>query len=89
MSSVVLRLAVAVPFFGVFSTASAQSSPPDRIHHAVLQGIDELYRLEFDSSLATFDRVIQQAPSDPRGYFFKGMVHLGIFNLTRDQEQFA
>ena len=72
-----------LPMFAV-----AQSPPRDRIHETVLRGIDELYSLEFDSAQATFDSVIDQAPSDPRGYFFKGMVHFWIFNLNRDKAQF-
>jgi len=69
--------------------ADAQGPPRDRIHDAVLRGIDELYSLEFDSAQSTFDNVINQAPSDPRGYFFKGMVHFWIFNLNRDKAQFG
>ena len=68
--------------------ALAQSPPRDRIHETALRGIDELYSLEFDSALATFGGLIDQAPSDPRGYFFKGMVHFWIFTLNRDKVQF-
>lgn len=68
--------------------ALAQNPARDWIHETVLRGIDELYNLEFDSALTTFDSVIDQAPSDPRGYFFKGMVHFWIFNLNRDKIQF-
>lgn len=81
-----IALACALACFSI--CAAAQDPPPDRIQETILRGIDELYSLEFDSALATFDGVIRRAPSDPRGYFFKGMVHFWIFNLNRDKTQF-
>jgi tetratricopeptide (TPR) repeat protein len=55
-----------------------------KVHLITVRGIDQLYGLEMDSADVTFDEVIRIAPDDPRGYFFKAMIHFWIYNFNRD-----
>jgi tetratricopeptide (TPR) repeat protein len=68
--------------------ASAQGVDWAKVHEITLQGIDKLYNLDVEEAEAKFDRVIQMAPNDPRGHFFKSMVHFWIFNLTKDDSAY-
>ncbi|MEK6650005.1 MAG: tetratricopeptide repeat protein [Bacteroidota bacterium] len=53
-----------------------------------MQGIDRLYNLQIDEAEKTFDEVIRMAPDDPRGWFFKSMVHFYIYQLSKDQKAY-
>lgn len=75
---------------------SAQSSErttertPDwaRVHDLTVRGINQLYNLEMEQAERTFDEVIAMAPNDPRGYFFKGMIHFWTFTLNKSESAF-
>lgn len=63
----------------------AQSIDWTRVHNLTTLGIDQLYSLQVDSAERTFDEVIRIAPNDPRGWFFKSMVHFYIYQLSKDE----
>jgi tetratricopeptide (TPR) repeat protein len=50
-----------------------------------MQGIDQLYALRIDEAEQTFDDVTRLAPGDPRGWFFKSMVHFYVYQLSTDK----
>ena len=58
------------------------------VHEITNRGIDRFYRLETDEALQRFDSVARMAPGDPRGYFFKSIIHFSLFQLERDQKHF-
>ena len=61
------------------------------IHAATMRGIDHFYRLDPDAAIQTFDSVSRMAPGDPRGPFFRSIVHASLYLLDhnrRDYEAF-
>ncbi len=58
------------------------------VHEISSRGIDRFYRLETDAAIQDFDSVARMAPGDPRGYFFKCIIHFSLYALERDREQF-
>ncbi|MBI2619085.1 MAG: DUF3808 domain-containing protein [Ignavibacteriales bacterium] len=60
----------------------------EKVHRITIQGIDRLFNLDFQLAEQSFDEVIKMAPGDPRGYFFKSMIHYWVFNLTLDESAF-
>jgi len=61
------------------------------VHGATMRGIDYFYRLDPDAAIQTFDSVSRMAPGDPRGPFFKSIVHCSLYLLDhrrRDYEAF-
>jgi tetratricopeptide (TPR) repeat protein len=58
------------------------------VHEIMNRGIDRFYRLETDEALQRFDSVARMAPGDPRGYFFKSIIHFSLFQLERDPKHF-
>jgi tetratricopeptide (TPR) repeat protein len=66
----------------------AQTIDWAEVHKLTMRGIDQLYNLEIDQADTTFDAVIRMAPSDPRGHFFKSMVHFWLYTLNREQKEF-
>jgi tetratricopeptide (TPR) repeat protein len=71
--------------------ASAQSPPPPavdwgRVHEITMHGIDKLYRMRTDEALQAFDSVARMAPTDPRGPFFKSVVHFSLYALDKDEQ---
>jgi tetratricopeptide (TPR) repeat protein len=63
------------------------AAAPDwaEVHDLTVRGIDRFYRLDTDGALRAFDSVTTLAPSDPRGYFFKGVVHMSLYQLQRSR----
>jgi len=80
-----MRVFLFILFFSF--PAAAQSPDWPRVHALTVEGIDQLYNLEFDKSERTFEEVIRIAPDDPRGWFFKSMVHFYVFQLTRNRRE--
>jgi len=64
--------------------------PPDwkRVHEVTMEGIDALYNFRFREAEQKFEVVIQMAPKDPRGHFFKAMIYSYRFAFFRKQEDF-
>ena len=58
------------------------------VHAITLRGIDKFYRLDNDAALRHFDSVAVLAPGDPRGHFFRSMVHFSLYALDRDHRYF-
>ncbi|HAV23600.1 MAG TPA: hypothetical protein DCX46_08935 [Bacteroidetes bacterium] len=81
-----MRVFLFILFFSF--PAAAQSPDWPRVHALTVEGIDQLYNLEFDKSERTFEEVIRIAPDDPRGWFFKSMVHFYVFQLTRNRRAY-
>jgi tetratricopeptide (TPR) repeat protein len=75
------------------ASASVPRSPAEgidwaSIHDITTRGIDRFYRLDNESALRSFDSVATMAPGDPRGYFFRSMVHFSLYALDRDRRHF-
>ena len=68
--------------------ARAQSTDWGRVHEVTVRGIDLLYNLEMERAGATFDSVTALAPTDPRGRFFRSMVHFWIYTLRNQETDF-
>lgn len=74
-----------------FNTVELYSGSTDwtAVHDLTMRGIHQLYRLEVDSAVQTFDSVSRIAPGDPRGPFFQSMVHFYLYGLNRDEKELA
>jgi len=70
------------------SFTAAQSIDWVEVHNLTVRGIDQFYNMEIDQASASFDAVIRMAPSDPRGHFFRSMIHFWLFTLNRDQKEY-
>ncbi|MGH2569018.1 MAG: tetratricopeptide repeat protein [Bacteroidota bacterium] len=70
------------------STFASQAVDGTMVHDLTLRGIDQLYNLELEQAEQTFDRVIQTAPQDPRGYFFKAMIYFWTFSLNKNKNDY-
>ncbi len=74
--------------------AAASPPPPAdgiewaKVHEITLRGIDKFYRLDNEAALRHFDSVAVMAPGDPRGHFFRSMVHFSLYALDRDHRYF-
>jgi tetratricopeptide (TPR) repeat protein len=79
---------VSASFFILFSFGFTQQPDWAKVHELTVQGIDQVYNLEFDKANGTFDEVIRIAPKDPRGYFFKSTVDYWIFLVNKDKKAF-
>jgi tetratricopeptide (TPR) repeat protein len=82
---------LSVLIFLLFYTSSIRAESPDwgKVHDLTIRGIHQLYRLEVDSAVETFDLVGHMAPGDPRGPFFQSMVHFYLYGLNRDEKELA
>ncbi len=69
-------------------TAEAQTIDWGRVHETTMRGIDLFYRLKIGSALQTFDSVSRMATGDPRGPFFKSIVHLSQYLLTHERSDY-
>jgi len=51
-------------------------TPPDTGagHNSILEGIDDIYNLEFDAAEDVFRKMISKTPDKPAGYFYLAMV---------------
>lgn len=58
------------------------------VHDITARGIDRFYRLDNPGAMQHFDSVARMAPGDPRGYFFRSMVHFSLYALDRDRKHF-
>jgi tetratricopeptide (TPR) repeat protein len=67
---------------------TSQSVDWTRVHNLTVQGIDHLYALRIDEADRTFDEVTRLAPDDPRGWFFKSMVHFYVYQLSTDRKAY-
>ncbi|MBS1494669.1 MAG: hypothetical protein JST55_14235 [Bacteroidetes bacterium] len=52
----------------------------------LLQGINYIYNVKFDSAHKVFDEVIASNPNKPEGYFFKAMTAWWAINIDRDND---
>lgn len=66
-----------------FASINLQSQTGEPL---ILEGIDRIYKIEFDSAEAIFDKVISDYPFDPEGYFFKAMVQWWRIYINRGTE---
>jgi tetratricopeptide (TPR) repeat protein len=79
-----LSLALTVSTLSLY----AQSIDWVDVHNKTVRGIDLLYSVELDAASRTFDSVRQEAPGDPRGYFFGSMVDFWRYNLTGSKQEY-
>ncbi|MDH4069866.1 MAG: DUF3808 domain-containing protein [Ignavibacteria bacterium] len=83
-----MRFLVPVLMMMLFSPVRAGETDWEGVHNATVRGINYLYNLEMDRALMTFDSVTVMAPGDPRGRFFRSMVHFWTFSLRNQDEDF-
>jgi tetratricopeptide (TPR) repeat protein len=69
----------------IFGSVAWSSQPIDwvAVHATTIRGIDRFYRLDTEGAIRTFDSVSQMAPGDPRGIFFRSVVHFSLFLLDQ------
>lgn len=79
------RLYAVVTGFCLFGSVAWSGQPVDwtAVHATTMRGIDRFYRLDTEGAIRTFDSVSQMAPGDPRGIFFRSMVHFSLFLLDQ------
>ena len=68
--------------------STVRSAPPvdwAAVHATTMRGIDLFYRLDTDAAIQTFDSVSHMAPGDPRGPFFRSIVHFSLYLLDHNQ----
>jgi tetratricopeptide (TPR) repeat protein len=58
--------------------------PPEQVA-AIRQGLDHVYRLNYDQAIKTYEQMIAADPKDPAGYAYLAMVHWAR-ELGRKQE---
>jgi tetratricopeptide (TPR) repeat protein len=69
-------------------STTARSAPPvdwAAVHATTMRGIDLFYRLDTETAIQTFDSVSRMAPGDPRGPFFRSIVHFSLYLLDHNQ----
>ena len=71
-----------------FIMAAAQAQDESLVHSTIIRGIDQLYNMEFEQAVGSFDDVIRIAPQDPRGYFFKSAVDYWIYMLAKEEKAY-
>lgn len=59
----------------------------ERVHALTAHGIYQLYNLEIDEAIQSFDSVSRIAPADPRGPFFQSIVHFYLYGLNREEKE--
>jgi len=67
-------------FFAVYSSLFCQSS----LQGLSRQGLNRIYNMEFDAAEKIFERLIDQYPNQPHGYFHTAQLHFWLFIGTRD-----
>jgi len=65
------------------ASSPALSQSPDEF---VSKGIDNVYRMKFDSASGIFRSLINQNPKDPTGYFFQSMTEWWKIYINKDDE---
>ena len=89
LSHVVSRaLSVAFRILLLFPVVQGHAQYESFIHSTILQGIDQLYNMEFEEAAGSFDKVIRTAPRDPRGYFFKSAIDYWIYFISGEESAY-
>ncbi len=66
------RIYITILIFGIaLSRTNAQTPYSPEIDSLIMRGIDQTYRCQFDSALATFEKIIDLYPHHIMGYFYK------------------
>jgi tetratricopeptide (TPR) repeat protein len=73
-----------------FHNIQAQPASPDwaYVHKVTIDGIESLYNCKFIEAEQKFNAVIEIAPQDPRGYFYKAMIYGYRFALMKQRVDF-
>ena len=70
----------------------AQSQNPDSSSALILQGMENVYNLDFAQADALFESVIRRNPKHPQGYYFKASSHfyqiISGYDSSASEEQF-
>ena len=82
------------PALGVFlillaaSTLKAETVPlPDGLDRRIIQGIDDVFSMEFDASAKQYDLAIEEFPEHPYGYFGKAATEWLRYMYATEQSQ--
>lgn len=63
-------------------------SPKKDFRKSLSNGINKLYQLKLDEADKLFNTVIQLAPNDPRGYYYKSLEHLWTFLGSKQNQEY-
>lgn len=68
-------------------TLPLPAAPADEaaVRQQVLAGIDAMYSMRFDDARTVFNKVIQQQPDNPTGYFFRATIHMWKYLFDRSE----
>lgn len=70
------------------SAPAAQSIDWAKVHTVTMEAINDLYNLRYSEAEKHCNEVIQLAPGDPRGHFFKAMVYYKRYNASKDDASY-
>lgn len=73
-------------FFAV--TVTAYSQDFSKVHNLIIQGIDNIYEMNFPAALTNFQEAKSIAPNDLRGHFFEQTIYYWKAMLTRNKNDF-
>ncbi|HYF02981.1 MAG TPA: tetratricopeptide repeat protein [Patescibacteria group bacterium] len=80
-----MKSLVAAIFFLLTISAQAQTTDWAKVHTMTMSAIDHLYNIRFDEAETTCNEIIKMAPGDPRGHFFKAMIHYSKYNYSNNK----
>jgi Flp pilus assembly protein TadD len=66
------------------SNAQTRSIDWGRVHTVTMDAINDLYNLRYAEAEKHCNEVIQLAPGDPRGHFFKAMIYYKQYNSNKN-----
>lgn len=84
-------VAVVMLLLSVGFSTPCSAAPIDwnLVHATTLRGIDHLYSLRINEARASFDSITVMAPTDPRGHFFRCIIHFWLYEFRRDPSELA
>lgn len=77
-----------VLFLFIFITALQATYSQSNLQNQLQQGIDKVYNFEFDSAERVFNRIVDNYPNQPHGYYQLAQLHFWIFLGTRDPGEY-
>lgn len=82
----VFIIAIVLPILSIQKTYAQNSVDWAAVHTKTMEAIDALYSLNFDGAEKKCAETIALAPSDPRGHFFRAMIHYYRYTLVTNSE---
>jgi|GEM_PF-928149 len=69
-------------------TNSGKHSDISSIDSEVLEGLDDIYNLQFDNAESKFKKLQKSNPNDLRGFFYESLIYFYKALPTRDEESY-